>query len=217
VILSSEREARDWLVSRDDLPPGAYQRLLRLETMLRAENARQNLVSAASLDWLWLRHFADSAQLLDHVPRETPPGPWLDLGSGAGFPGLVVALLRPKLAVVLVESRAKRAAWLQRAAAELALDNVTVAGARLETAPFAAASVISARAFAPLPRLIALSARFSTPQTRWVLPKGRRGSQELRAMPKSIQTMFHVEQSITDADSVILVGAGVPPQRTKAP
>ena len=216
MILTSEAEAREWLASRGDNDVATIDRLEHLEALLREENERQNLISAASLETIWLRHFADSAQLLEHVPHGTP-GPWLDLGTGAGFPGLVTAICRPKLDLRLVESRAKRIDWLHKAVAALGLTSVVLIASRLEKLPTFPAKVISARAFAPLPRLIALSARFSTPQTRWVLPKGRRGSQELRVMPKSIQTMFHVEQSITDADSVILVGTGVPPQRTKAP
>ena len=207
MILTSEAEARAWFAARDDFDGVTVPRLEMLAEMLRAENARQNLVSAASLDTIWVRHLADSAQLLDHVPRETL-GAWLDLGSGAGFPGLVIAVCRPKQPVTLVESRTKRATWLERTAKALDLDNVTVADSRLETMPTTSASVISARAFAPLAQLIALSARFSTPQTLWLLPKGRGGRQELAAMPKSIRSMFHVEHSITDPESVILVGRG---------
>ena len=215
MILTSEADARAWLAARDDCDAATLGRLEKLEVMLREENVRQNLTSAASLGELWVRHFADSAQLLDHVPRETP-GLWLDLGSGAGFPGLVLAACRSEQQVTLVESRTKRIRWLERAAGELRLDNVTIAGSRLETLMTIPASVISARAFAPLSHLIAVSARFSTWQTRWLLPKGRTGRQELAAMPNSIQTMFHVEPSITDSGSVILVGKGVPPPIEKA-
>jgi 16S rRNA (guanine527-N7)-methyltransferase len=74
----------------------------RLIAMLVEENARQNLVSAASLGEVWRRHIVDSAQLVAHVPRETS-GAWLDLGTGAGFPGLVVAALRPDMTVRMVD------------------------------------------------------------------------------------------------------------------
>ena len=212
MILTSEAEARGWFAAHDGFDAVTLSRLEQLEAMLREENDRQNLVSAVSLEAVWVRHFADSAQLLDHVPRETGDGIWLDLGTGAGFPGLVIAVCRPHHPVVLIESRAKRIAWLEDVIAELGLRSVSVAGMRLERYPARPAGVISARAFAPLAQLIALSARFSTPQTHWLLPKGRRGRQELAAMPKSIQQMFHVEQSITDPESVILVGQGVPLQ-----
>ena len=208
MILSTEDEARDWFGSALGCDEPLLGKLDRLVELLRAENVNQNLVSAASLDQVWTRHLADSAQLL-FVSRETPSGPWLDLGSGAGFPGLVVALLRPDIEVILVESRAKRIAWLESAIDDLGITNAVVAGSRLELLETTSVATISARAFAPLPQLIALSARFSTPQTQWLLPKGRNGRQELLEMPKTIRSMFHVEQSLTDADSVILVGRGV--------
>ena len=215
MILGSEAQARDWFADALGCDAATLDRLDHLVALLRAENARQNLVSAASLETVWTRHLADSAQLL-LVSRETPRGPWLDLGSGAGFPGLVVALCRPAIEVILVENRARRIARLEHAVAELGLANASVAGMKLEALPTLEAGTISARAFAPFPQLLALSARFSTPDTQWLLPKGRNGRQELLEMPKHIQSLFHVEQSLTDADSVILVGRGVPsPARGK--
>jgi 16S rRNA (guanine527-N7)-methyltransferase len=210
VIIDSEVKARDWFTGELGCDTSTLHRLDRLAALLRAENARQNLVSAATLDHLWVRHFADSAQLL-LVSRGTPPGPWLDLGSGAGFPGLIIALCRPEIEVVLVENRAKRIAWLEEIGRELALGNIVIRGTSLERVPPMEAAIISARAFAPLRKLICLSRRFSTPKTQWLLPKGRNGRQELSQMPPSLQSMFHVEQSHTDAESVILVGRGVPP------
>lgn len=209
MTLNTEDEARDWFGSALGCDAAMLGKFDQLVDLLCAEAANQNLVSATSLDHVWVRHLADSAQLL-LVPRETPRGPWLDLGSGAGFPGLVVALLRPDIAVTLVESRAKRIAWLESAIDHLGIANADVVGSRLEALETIPVATISARAFAPLPHLIAISARFSTPQTQWLLPKGKNGRQELLEMPKSIQSMFHVEQSLTDADSVILIGRGVP-------
>lgn len=209
MILTGEAEARDWFRGTLGCDAATLERLDHLVALLRVENTRQNLVSAASLEDVWVRHLADSAQLV-LVSRETPSGPWLDLGSGAGFPGLVVALLRPAIEVILVESRTRRVAWLDYAVNELGLANATVAGTKLEALTTLPARTISARAFAPLAQLVALSARFSTPETSWLLPKGRNGMQELSQMPKTLQTMFHVEQSLTDADSLILVGRGVP-------
>jgi len=79
-------------------------------------------------------------------------------------------------------------------------------GSRLELVETVPTSVISARAFAPLPKLLDLSARFSTGQTVFVLPKGRSAAQELQSLPKKVRKMFHVEQSLTDADAGIIVG-----------
>jgi len=104
-----------------------------------------------------------------------------------------------------VESRARRIEWLTRAAAELGLTSARVAGSRLETVPTFTADVISARAFAPLPNLLSLSARFSTSATLWLLPKGRSAAQELQDL-RGWTHMFHVEPSITDPDAGIIVG-----------
>jgi 16S rRNA (guanine527-N7)-methyltransferase len=206
--LNDEAAVRGWLTDELGCRPEAIERLERLVAMLREENTRQNLVSASSLEHVWVRHIADSAQLL-HVSRETA-GPWLDLGTGAGFPGLVVAACRPELDVRMVESRRRRIEWLERAVTELGLNESRVEPCRLEDAETFSARVISARAFAPLPRLVALAARFSTHQTLWLLPKGRNGQKELDEMPKRTREMFHVERSLTDAESVILVGRGRP-------
>ncbi|WP_370423959.1 MULTISPECIES: 16S rRNA (guanine(527)-N(7))-methyltransferase RsmG [Novosphingobium] len=182
----------------------AMERLELLVAMLAEENQRQNLVSAASLDQVWLRHIVDSAQLLPHVPRETST-PWMDLGTGAGFPGLVIAALRPECEVVMVESRARRIEWLDRARIAMGLTRASIAGQRLELVESRQAAVISARAFAPLDKLLTLSARFSTSDTVFLLPKGRSAGQELQDLRKW-RHVFHVEQSLTDPQAGIIVG-----------
>ncbi len=210
-MIADEGEARAWLRQLPECDDAAMVRLERLADLLADENQRQNLVSAASLEEVWRRHIADSAQLVPHVPRGTSP--WMDLGTGAGFPGLVVAALRPDCEVVLVESRKRRIEWLERAASELGLTRVTVQGLRLEDVPARNAAVISARAFAPLDRLLDLSARFSTSDTVWLLPKGRSAQQEL-AMLSGWNHMFHVEQSLTDSEAGVIVGTLAGPIRT---
>ncbi len=204
-MIGSEEEARAFVAQRCD--DGATARLDELVDALVLENSRQNLVAKPTEDIVWTRHIADSAQLLDHVPRETA-GPWLDLGSGAGFPGLVVAIMRPTLIVHLVESRSRRIEWLRTVAGALRLKNCRIEGERLELLDSFEARVISARAFAPMPRLLDLSGRFSTSRTKWLLPKGRSAAQELTSLPKALRGMFHVEQSQTDDDAGIVVGRG---------
>lgn len=204
MTLQNEAEARDWLAALPEWDAAAAERLTALVALLAEENTRQNLVSAASLDEVWRRHIADSAQLLTQVPRETS-SPWLDLGTGAGFPGLVIAALRPECEVLMVESRARRIEWLDRARIALGLDHATVIGARLELVPSQPVRVISARAFAPLPRLLGLSARFSTADTIWLLPKGRSAPQELQEL-SGWQHRFHVEPSLTDTEAGVIVG-----------
>ncbi len=206
-MIADEQQARAFVAARCDSE--AMERLKALVASLGEENLRQNLVSAASLDHVWQRHIADSAQLLDHVPRETPGGSlWMDLGSGAGFPGLVIAAMRPDFEVVLVESRRKRIDWLGSMAASLGLGRCSVAGTRLEVLESRKARVISARAFAPLDKLLRLSARFSTDDTIWLLPKGRSAALELQGVEERWQILFHVEQSATDEAAAVLVGRG---------
>ncbi len=202
-MISSEGAARDYVAGLCDAE--AMEKLERFVAELGEENARQNLVARASLETVWQRHIADSAQLLDHVSRESH-GLWLDLGTGAGLPGLIIAAMRPKQRVMLVESRRRRIDWLERMRTELALPKCEVVGSRLELVETVPAAIISARAFAPLPKLLDLSARFSTGQTTFVLPKGRSAAQELHSLPKKVRKMFHVEQSLTDTDAGIIVG-----------
>jgi 16S rRNA (guanine527-N7)-methyltransferase len=206
MILRDEAAARDFCASQTD--QAGLARLDRLASLLRAENREQNLIAKVTEDILWLRHFADSAQLLAHVPRET--GVWLDLGTGAGFPGLVIAALRPETPVILVESRRRRADWLMRVIADLGLSHANIEAQRLEKVETIQANVISARAFAPLEKLVRLSGRFSTRDTTWLLPKGRSARQEVAALPAKVSALFHVEQSLTDDEAGIIVGKGRP-------
>lgn len=203
-MITTEDEAQDWLRELPECDDAAMERLGVLVEMLREENTRQNLVSARSLDHVWLRHIVDSAQLLPHVPRETSL-PWIDLGTGAGFPGLVIAALRPEHEVLMVESRTRRIEWLDRARIAMGLEKARVIGQRLELVESRPCSVISARAFAPLDKLLALSSRFSTSDTIWLLPKGQSAGQELQDL-RNWRHVFHVEQSLTDPQAGIIVG-----------
>jgi 16S rRNA (guanine527-N7)-methyltransferase len=198
----TESEAR----ARLDVPRETLQRLEAFAAFLREENERQNLVSRASLDQLWARHILDSAQLIRFAPAAET---WLDLGSGAGFPGLVVALLHPAR-VTLVEERKLRGDFLVRAAALLGVAEKTeIVASRLQAVPTRAFDAISARAFAPLEKLLAAASRFATEETVWVLPKGRNAKSELDAARSSWQGEFRLEPSLTDADAQIIVARGV--------
>ena len=205
-VLASEDDARGWIGAAFSPSAGQWERLERFGALLVAESANQNLIAASTIPTLWVRHIADSAQLLALDTRDGD-GLWLDLGSGAGLPGLIVAILSER-PVALVESRKRRCDFLRAVAADLGLAHVEVIEAPLERIAARPAATISARAFAPLDRLIDISARFSTESTRWLLPKGRNAVKELALLPPTWQRMFHVEQSRTDAESQILVGQG---------
>ena len=203
----TEAEARDWLSENFNVSRETRDRLEAFANFLGLEAQSQNLVSASTTDHIWSRHIADSAQLLQFVSTEAAPDrSWIDLGSGAGFPGIIIALLSD-FNVTLVESRTRRIDYLQRAVGMLGLEgSVSVAGMpleRLETAPY---SVISARAFAPLPRLFDIAARFSTDKTLWLLPKGRNAAKEWNEAQPVWNGDFRIESSVTDSEAGILVG-----------
>lgn len=202
----TEEEARGWLKSNHDVSRETWDRLEEFITLLIDEMSRQNLISKASADHIWSRHIVDSAQLLKFAPKEKSL--WLDLGTGAGFPGMIVAILTNH-EVQMVESRNRRVEFLNSVIQKLDIaGNTKVFGSRLEKIPSLSASIISARAFAPLDRLIVLSHRFSTEKTVWLLPKGKNAVRELKALPPNQQKLFHVEQSLTDPEAGILVGKG---------
>lgn len=198
----TEEEARDWI--RERYGVSRETRLAAFVELLREEAVRQNLVAPSTLDQIWSRHVVDSAQLLAHAPED---GAWLDIGSGAGLPGLVIALLRDA-PVELVEPRKLRTDFLSRAAAELGLSNVAVHTAKIErtTGP---AAVISARAVAQLGDLFRIAAHRSTSSTVWVLPKGRNAQSEVEEARRKWHGSFHVEPSITAPDSLIVVARKV--------
>ncbi|MFL6794628.1 MAG: 16S rRNA (guanine(527)-N(7))-methyltransferase RsmG, partial [Sphingomicrobium sp.] len=180
------------------------RRLEAYVTMLRAESAHQNLISASTLERIWDRHILDSAQLVRFEPFTGAS--WADVGSGAGLPGIVIACLVDG-PVTLIEPRRLRADFLHRAANSLRL-RVNVACARAERVG-GTFDVISARAVANLSKLFELSAHLSTGKTVWALPKGRSAQRELAEARRAWQGAFHVEQSVTDPDSYIVVATGV--------
>ncbi len=203
--MKDEIEARAWVQRTFDVSRETMAALDAFAELLRAEAPRHNLVSATTLPHLWQRHFADSAQLLRFAPAATAS--WVDLGSGAGFPGLIVAAMHEG-PVALVEERRLRIDFLRHAAEVLGVKVEILAG-RAERVPRRAFDVISARAFAPLPRLLDLGTRFSTGNSVWILPKGRNAQSELEAVRPSWQGDFRLEPSLTDEDARIIVARGV--------
>lgn len=204
----TEDEAQAWLRAEFDVSRETWQQLELFVALLRDEMQRQNLISKASADSLWGRHIVDSAQLLRYAPAPDGGKIWLDLGTGAGFPGIVIAILTP-FQVRMVESRKRRCEFLNEVVERTGIGaHATVIQDRLENIESFPVDVISARAFAPLDRLIPLSHRFSTINTVWLLPKGKNAVRELKGLSPKRQKMFHVEHSLTDPDAGILVGKG---------
>ncbi|WP_342249258.1 16S rRNA (guanine(527)-N(7))-methyltransferase RsmG [Sphingomonas sp. OTU376] len=206
----TEDEARDWI--RAHFNVSRETQLQRFGEILREESARQNLISAASFDELWTRHFVDSAQLIP-LAVEAGEGAWVDVGTGAGMPGLVVAILidRP---VVMVEPRIRRVEFLRAAAEQLGItDRATVVHGKIESyQPEQKAAIVSARAVAALPDLFKTTAHCTDSSTIWLLPKGRSVQSEVEAARAKWQGAFHVEPSITSPESGIVVARKVRPK-----
>lgn len=202
----TEEEAQGWLSERGWWEGTIGNRLREFVDLVLEEADRQNLISAASRDAIWARHVVDSAQLLPLIDgaQIDEAAPWIDLGTGAGFPGLVIACLsnRP---MKLVEVRPLRVDFLARCVEAIGLAHVEICGVKVEKTQFdAPAGIISARAYAPLDRLLASASHLSDENTFWLLPKGRQGEKELAIVRHDWQAVFHVEQSITSPESVIV-------------
>lgn len=168
---------------------------------------RINLVGPSTLPQLWHRHFTDSAQLL---PLAGPGKSWLDIGAGAGFPGLVIALLDPTARLTLVESIAKKCRFLDEVVAQLGLSGqVTIENRRIETLPRQKVDIITARALASLDQLFDWALPFAGSGTRWLLPKGMRFAEEIEAATHRFSFAHHLIPSQTDDQARIVVATGV--------
>ncbi len=203
----TEEEARGWIESRHGA--GGVAAMEKIAELVASEAAQQNLVAPSTLAAMWARHIVDSAQLLELASASAPRGVWLDIGSGAGFPGLVVAALSDR-PVYLVEPRRKRATFLSEAVETLELgDRVRVLADRIQAVSGVAAHVISARAVAPIADLFAWAHACSTTKTQWILPKGQTAREDVATARETWHGVFHVEHSITDPRSMIVLASGV--------
>ena len=188
-----------------DVSRETAERLAHYAALLRAWNPKINLVSKQTLADLEARHFADSAQLIALAPPDATT--WADLGSGGGFPGLVIAILasehRPALRVTLVESDQRKAVFLRTVARETGVP-VTVLADRAEAIPPLGTDVLSARALAPLTALLDHAARHLRPGGTALFPKGATWRSEVDEALE--RWRFHCENlpSATSADGAIL-------------
>ena len=197
----TEDEARDWIFDRFGVPRGTL--VERYAKVLASEAGHQNLISASTASSLWTRHLLDSAQLIFH--GDSYSGSWMDVGSGAGLPGMVVAALTDRQ-VILVEPRKKRAAFLQHCADELGIaDRVAVHAAAVERLTPLSPTIISARAVAPLGRLLIDVSRQLTSTTLCVFPKGRTAESEVAAARETWHGDFQLMPSVTDPDARIVL------------
>ena len=202
-----EKFATAFDVSRETI-----DRLQCYEDTLRQWQKAVNLVAPATLDDIWHRHFADSAQLCALAPDAKK---WLDLGTGAGFPGMVVAILlanRDDISVSLVESNARKCAFLKEIARRTGV-TVEIQCARIESLADAdmvdAPDITSARALAPLPKLLGLAQSCFGLHTTGLFLKGRGLDEELEAARKIFQFDAKLYPSRTGSGAGIVAISGL--------
>lgn len=196
-------DAKAWMAARV-----SRETMVKLETyheLLVNWQKTINLVAPSTLDEAWARHFVDSAQLYDLAP--TVSRKWLDLGSGGGFPGLVVAAIaaeaNPNLKMTLVESDIRKCGFMREAARKMNL-SVQILTRRIADIPIQSADVISARALSNLATLIDHARPHTTKNTCLLFPKGTSYKDELETIPHDWQINAEIIDSLTNADSVVI-------------
>ena len=201
-IDTPERFAARFNVSRETI-----ERLEIYEALLRQWQKGTNLVAPNTLDQVWHRHFADSAQLLNFAPDSAK---WLDLGSGAGFPGLVIAICaanREDSRVHIVESNARKCAFCQEVVRETG-SSVEIHCERIESLGlrdrFDGVEIVTARALSPLNDLLALAAPFFSASTTGLFLKGRNAEKEQQEAEKNWIFKAELHPSITDSQASIV-------------
>ena len=199
--MTLERLAREYALT------GAEQATLAdFDRLFTDTAAHTNLVARASLPERWDRHYADSLQLWPLLPEGTQT--LLDVGAGAGFPGVPLAILardrRPPLRITMADSVGKKARFIAEAITALGLPNATATNARVETLPDRY-DVVTARAVAALPKLLDLCVPRLAPGGTLILPKGARADEEVEAARTGWRFAVNRVKSRTDEDATILV------------
>ncbi len=187
-----------------NVPRETQGRLVLLDSLVRKWNPRINLVSRNSLDQLWHRHIVDSIQVFRLVNKGDH---WVDLGSGGGFPGLVVAIMaaceRPEMRVTLIESDQRKCAFLRTAARETGVP-CRILAERIEQATPQQASILSARGLADLSRLLEFGARHLDRNGVALFPKGVSWKKEVEEARRSWRFDVDPINSVTETGSVVL-------------
>ncbi len=202
-MTTDEKGRFETFVSRE-----TYQPLRTYSESIRKWTATINLIARrdATDEAIWRRHILDAAQIVPLIPPSVTHA--IDLGSGAGLPGIVVAIERPDIHVTMIESDRRKAAFLQTMVATLGL-RATVMAARIEAAVVAPAALVMARALAPLPDLLAYSAPLLDNDGVCIFMKGRHADAEIRAAQADWRMNIEYFSSRTEADAVILRISGL--------
>lgn len=188
-----------------DVSRETYERLREFEALVQKWTKSINLVAKSNMSEVWERHIVDSAQVwpIGDVPGDH----WVDLGSGGGFPGIVVSIIdlekRAGRRMTLVESDQRKTTFLRTAIRELGL-NAEAISKRIDDVASLEASVLSARALAALPELLPFAARHLAKDGRAIFPKGRQAKNEIEAARASWDFDLEQHPSVTDAEATIL-------------
>lgn len=199
--MSDERER---FLAQVNVSRETLQRLDAYAALLQKWNPAINLVAPSTLNSLWERHFLDSAQILDLA---RPGASWVDIGTGGGFPGLIIAILaaekRQDLRVTCIESDLRKATFLRTVVRETGV-NTSVISKRIEQVDPLGADILSARALAPLTKLLGFAERHLAADGQALFPKGATHATEVSEALENWQFQADTYASKTDPEAVIL-------------
>lgn len=188
-----------------DVSRETYEKLQRFSELVLKWTSKINLISSSSIPDIWDRHICDSAQIYKYAPEKAEK--WVDIGSGGGFPGIVVAILAcadaPHVKFTLIESDQRKVTFLRTAARELQID-VKVIADRIEYTPKQSADVVTARALTALSSIIPLAMRHLSPTGVALLHKGKRSVVEIADARALWQFDLEEHRSLTDPDGRLL-------------
>ena len=200
------------IIADIDVSRETYDRLRLFSDLVQKWTLRINLIAKGTIPDIWERHIVDSAQL--YRLADSDFGSWADIGSGGGFPGIVMAIIaaekQPAAIFTLIESDQRKSTFLRTAARELEIP-VTVLAERIEVAKPQGADIVSARALASLDALLPLVSRHLAPQGQCLLHKGRQTQQEIAAARQNWQFDLEERPSLTDPEARLLAIKGIAP------
>jgi 16S rRNA (guanine527-N7)-methyltransferase len=187
-----------------ELSPPQVDALLQYLALLQRWNSTYNLTSVRDPVQMLSLHLVDCLTVLNPLRRQLGPRPIarvLDVGSGAGLPGVLIAALEPSIDISCIDTVGKKAAFIQQVAAELALRNLHAVHARVEDWKAAPFDIVTSRAFASLADFVSLTRKHLAPGGAWLAMKGKRPDDELSRLPPDIDA-FHVEPiEVPDLDA----------------
>ncbi len=194
-------DAFDFLNKHVNVSPETFHRFYLYHDLLVKWQEKINLIGNDSLPKIWERHFLDSLQLIPLIPKSVKP--LIDFGTGAGFPGMVLAMYGIAN-VHLIESDHKKISFLKEVA-RITKTDVSIYPERIENIKIADVGIIVARALSDLERLLEYSSRYVSHETTCLFPKGKNYAMEIEAAKEKWQFDYKITKSITDKDGVMVI------------